>query len=193
MKKIALIPALLGSTRIPDKNLLLVDGFPMAFYVARACQKAGVFDEIYINSENDVFEKMSNMLGVKFYRRKPERGGSRCVMKSKSRQCESSRCQTHDHFLYDFMQAVGPCHLALVHTTSPLIRSSTIQDFMETFEKEEYDSLFSVEERFTETFYNGKPLNFSMSRKIPTQTLQPLQMITWALSGWNTRSSRRFA
>ena len=57
MKKVALIPVLLGSTRIPDKNLLLVDGYPMAFYVARACQKAGAFDEIYLNSEHDIVEK----------------------------------------------------------------------------------------------------------------------------------------
>ncbi len=188
MKKIAMIPVLLGSTRIPDKNLLLVDGWPMAFYVGRACKQSGIFDEIYINSEHDIFEKMAGMLGVKFYRRSPERGGSACVMKSKSRQCESARCQTHDHFLFDFMQTLEPCHLALVHTTSPLIRESTIREFMQTLEKDEYDSLFSVEERFTETLIDGKPLNFSYSRKTPTQTLQPLQMITWALSGWKTSS-----
>lgn len=186
MKRIALIPALLGSTRIPDKNLLLVDGYPMAFYVARACQKSGVFDEIYINSEHDIFEKMANMLGVKFYRRNPSRGGSSCVMKSKSRQCDESRCQTHDHFLFDFMEKRDPCRLALVHTTSPLLQPATIIEFMQKLETEGYDSLFSVEERHTETLHDGKPLNFSFSRKIPTQTLQPLQMITWALSGWKT-------
>ena len=35
MKRVALISALLESTWILDKNLLLVDGSPMAFYVAR--------------------------------------------------------------------------------------------------------------------------------------------------------------
>lgn len=186
MNKIALIPALLGSTRIPDKNLLLVDGYPMAFYVARACLKSGIFDEIYINSEHDIFETMANMLGVKFYRRDPGRGGSACVMKSKSRQCEATRCQTHDHFLFDFMEKRDPCYLALVHTTSPLLQPATIIEFMQKLETGGYDSLFSVEERHTETLHDGKPLNFSFSRKIPTQTLQPLQMITWALSGWRT-------
>ncbi len=122
MKKVALIPVLLGSTRIPDKNLLLVDGYPMAFYVARACQESGIFDEIYINSEHKIFEKIAEVLGVKFYRRSPERGGSACTMSNKSRQCAGTRCQTHDHFLFDFMQSVESSYLALAHTTSPLLR-----------------------------------------------------------------------
>lgn len=188
MKRVAIIPVLFGSTRIPDKNLLLVDGFPLAFYVAQACQRAEIFDEIYINSEHDLFEKMAGMLGVKFYRRSPNHGGSACTMQNKSRQCNSDRCQTHDHFLFDFMQSVGPSHLALVHTTSPLLKGETIRDFMQTFERDQYDSLFSVEERYTETLYQGKPINFSLFKKTPTQTLQPLQTITWALSAWKTTS-----
>ena len=188
MKQVAMIPALLGSTRIPDKNLLMVDGSPMLFYVAQACKESGVFDEIYVNSEHETFGRMAKMLGVQFYRRKPERGGSACRMRNKSRDCQGSRCQTHEHFLFDFMETLGPCRFALVHTTSPLVRPETIREFMATFERERYDSLFSVEERYAETFYGGNPLNFSMTQKIPTQTLQPLQIVTWALSGWKTDS-----
>jgi CMP-N-acetylneuraminic acid synthetase/quercetin dioxygenase-like cupin family protein len=186
MKKIALIPVLLGSTRIPDKNLLLVDGYPMVFYVARACQQAGVFDEIYINSEHETFARIAQMLGVKFYQRKPDRGVSACRMTNKSRQCQGTRCQTNEHFLIDFMETLDPCYLALVHTTSPLLRPEAIKEFMDTLERDEYDSLLSVEERYTEALYGGQPLNFSVSTKVPTQTLQPVQLITWALSAWKT-------
>lgn len=188
MKKVALIPVLLGSTRIPDKNLLLVDGYPMVFHVARACQQSGVFDEVYINSEHERFAQIAQMLGVKFYQRKPDRGGSVCRMSNKSRQCYGTRCQTHDHFLADFMEMLDPCYLAMVHTTSPLLRPEAIKEFMDTLERDEYDSLLSVEERYTEALYGGQPLNFSVSTKVPTQTLQPVQLITWALSGWKTAS-----
>ena len=188
MKRIALIPALLGSTRVPDKNLLLVDGSPLAFYVARACQESGIFDEIYLNSEHEIFAMMAKLLGVQFYRRKPERGSSACRMRNKSRQCTGNRCQTSDHFLYDFMEQFDPCYVVLAHTTSPLITPATLRRFMQTLERDRYDSLLSVEERFTEALYGGKPLNFSIAKKDPTQTLQPVQLITWALSGWNTAS-----
>ena len=74
MKTIAIIPVLLGSTRIPDKNMLLVDGQPMLFYVAKACRESEVFDDIIVSSEHDIFEKLAAMAGVGFFRRDPERG-----------------------------------------------------------------------------------------------------------------------
>ncbi|MFN0116732.1 MAG: cytidylyltransferase domain-containing protein [Elusimicrobiota bacterium] len=189
MKKIAMIPALLGSQRIPDKNLILVDGYPMMFRVVEACKTSGIFDEIYINSEHLIFRDWAQMLGVKFYERPNSRGGSNCEMKNKSRQCNKDRCQTHDHFLYDFMTYLKePVHLALIHTTSPLLKGVTIKKFMQTLEKENYDSLFSVEHKYTETLFAGKPLNFSFAEKIPTQTLPPIEMITWAMTGWKTDS-----
>lgn len=188
MKNVAFIPMLLGSTRIPDKNLILVDGYPMAFYVAKACKESGAFDEIYINSEHDIGQRFADMLGVKFYRRDAARGGSACTMRNKSRDCGGARCQTHDHFLADFMEAVEAEHLALVHTTSPLLRPESIRAFMRMLVDDGYDALFSVEERHTEALFDGRPLNVSMARKIPTQTLTPVQLITWAISGWKTSS-----
>lgn len=186
MKTVAMIPLLLGSTRIPDKNMLLVDGYPLSYYVARACKVSGAFDEVYINSEHEVFRRIPEMVGVAFYRRSPEHGGSACTMRNKSRRCEGTRCQTHDHFLADFMRHVDCSHLVMVHSTSPLLRPETIHAFTRTLIDDGYDSLFSVEERYTETSYDGRPLNFSTSVKIPTQTLPPVQLITWALSGWRT-------
>ncbi len=188
MKNVAIIPMLLGSTRIPDKNLILVDGYPMAFYVAAACKASGMFDEIYINSEHDIGERFATMLGVKFYRRDPSRGGSACTMRNKSRDCNGIRCQTHDHFLADFMEHVPAEHVALIHTTSPLLRPESIRAFMTMLVDEGYDSLFSIEERHTEALFDGRPLNVSMARKIPTQTLTPVQLITWAMTGWRTSS-----
>lgn len=187
-KTVAMIPVLLGSTRIPDKNLILVDGYPMAFYVVEACKAAGVFDEIYINSEHDVAERFAQMLGVKFFRRDPARGGSACRMTNKSRDCQGARCQTHDHFLADFMTKVPVDHVVMVHTTSPLLTPETIRAFVAKLIDESHDSLFSVEERHTEALFDGQPLNLSMSRKIPTQTLKPLQLITWAMTGWRSAS-----
>jgi CMP-N-acetylneuraminic acid synthetase len=185
-----MIPVLLGSTRIPDKNLLMVDGSPMLFYAVQACKDAGVFDEIYVNSENKIFGQMAQKLGVHFYPRRPERGGSVCQMSNRSCYCKRSRCQTHDHFLFDFMETIEPCRLVMVHTTSPLLSSKSIRDFVATLKRDGYDSLVSVEKRFAEAFYEGKPVNFSMFQKSPTQGLKPLQIVSWALSGWKTKSFR---
>jgi CMP-N-acetylneuraminic acid synthetase/quercetin dioxygenase-like cupin family protein len=187
-KIVAVIPMLLGSTRIPEKNLLLVNGYPLAFYVAKACKEAGVFDEIYINSENEIFKQYAEQLGVQFYLRPSERGGSACRMKNKSMDCGGTRCQVHDHFLTDFMEAVPSEYLVQVHTTSPLITAETIRGFCEKIISGEYDSLFTCEPSHAECFLDGQPLNFDKTKKTMTQELKPIEMLSWAISGWKTES-----
>lgn len=185
MNKItAVIPLLLGSTRIPEKNLILVNGYPMAFYVAEACKASGVFNEIYINSENEVFAEYARQLGVKFYKRPAHRGGSQCTMANKSRDCGGRRCQVHDHFLMDFLEAVPTEYLVQVHATSPLIKAETIRGFVQKLAAGEHDSLFSVEELHCETFLGDKPLNFDLAKKTMTQELVPVRKLAWAISGW---------
>jgi CMP-N-acetylneuraminic acid synthetase/mannose-6-phosphate isomerase-like protein (cupin superfamily) len=188
MKTVAMVPLLLNSTRIPDKNLLLVDGYPMAYYVINACKASGVFDEIYINSEHDEIARFAEWLGVSFFKRAADAGGSTCQMTNKSRDCGGARCQTHDHFLYAFMKQVSCDVLVQVHTTSPLIKTETIAQFVKAVHTSGCDSAFTVEERHTETLHDGQPLNFSLSRKLPTQELPPTQIISWAMSAWKVPS-----
>ncbi len=59
-KIVAMIPARLGSQRIPKKNLRLLGDKVLTQWVAQACKDANVFDEIYINSESNVFEKIAS-------------------------------------------------------------------------------------------------------------------------------------
>ena len=58
-KIIAMIPARLGSKRIKNKNLRLLGNKPLIAHVIEAAIKADVFDEIYINSESDIFEEIA--------------------------------------------------------------------------------------------------------------------------------------
>jgi len=45
-KSIAMIPARMGSQRLPKKNLALLDGVPLINRAIRKCREAGCFDEI---------------------------------------------------------------------------------------------------------------------------------------------------
>jgi len=186
MKKVAIIPALLNSKRVHNKNLILVDGFPLIYYVVNSCKKSGAFDEIYISSDDYIFKKMASDLGVNFYKRSPENGGSKCTMSNSSKKCKGERCTIHDHFLMDFISNVECDYLIQVHTTSPLIKPETISSFAKKLEN--LDSQISVEEVYSEAFYNSEPINFNISKKQETQSLKPILPITWALSGWKKDS-----
>ena len=63
-KTIAMIPVRLGSKRVKNKNLRLIDGKPLISYVLETTIKSNIFDEIYINSESDIFEPIAKKYGV---------------------------------------------------------------------------------------------------------------------------------
>jgi CMP-N-acetylneuraminic acid synthetase len=63
-KTIAMIPVRLGSKRVKNKNLRLIDGKPLICYVLETAVKSDIFDEIYINSESDIFEPIAKKYGV---------------------------------------------------------------------------------------------------------------------------------
>jgi len=49
---ICVIPARYGSTRLPGKPLCLIDGLPLVMWVYRNAKAVGVFDEIYVATDD---------------------------------------------------------------------------------------------------------------------------------------------
>jgi len=51
MSVLAMIPARMGSQRLPKKNLALLDGVPLINRAIWICRAAGCFDQIWVNFE----------------------------------------------------------------------------------------------------------------------------------------------
>ena len=67
-----MIPARMGSKRIEKKNIRILNGKPLISYVIEAAIEANCFDEIYINSESEVFKDIAETYKIKFYKRSEE-------------------------------------------------------------------------------------------------------------------------
>ena len=91
MKVIAMIPARLGSKRVKNKNLRLLGGKPLIAHVIETVKETNIFDEIYINSESDVFKQIADSYGINFYKRPSEL---------------STDEATNDDFTLDFMENI---------------------------------------------------------------------------------------
>ena len=52
MKIVCMIPARMGSTRVPKKNIRLLNNKPLVQYVIDAAKESNCFDQIYMNSES---------------------------------------------------------------------------------------------------------------------------------------------
>lgn len=71
MSGVAIIPARGGSSRIPRKNVCDFHGKPMLHYPIAAAKASGLFDTIYVSTEDDGIAKVAYNCGARIIRRPP--------------------------------------------------------------------------------------------------------------------------
>ena len=170
MKIVAMIPARLGSKRIPKKNIRLLNNKPLVQYVIDAAKESECFDEIYLNSESDLLEEIAENTSIKFYKRS---------------EYMSSDEVTNDHFACDFLKNVDCDVLVQILPTSPFISSDEIKCFVSTMVNDKLDTLVSVANQQIECMYLNKPINFDQQKITPpSQEVTPVQAYACSLMAW---------
>lgn len=71
MTKVALIPARGGSRRLPRKNILEVGGVPMLAYPIMAARASGLFEHIYVSTEDKEIAEIAKRYGAEVIERPP--------------------------------------------------------------------------------------------------------------------------
>lgn len=168
-----MIPARIGSQRLVKKNLRYFDGFPLIVRAIKKCIYANCFDEIWVNSDDVVFKEIAEAEGVHFHLRPPELG---------------SDSATSEDFIAEFLLHHVCYHLFQVHSIAPLMTIQDIKSFVEYMQRNDYDCLLSTEEIQIECAFKGQPINFTYDNKKNSQDLDPVQRISWSISGWKSRT-----
>ncbi len=177
MKIIGMIPARLGSTRVKNKNLRLMDKLPLIQYVVESAKKSKYLDELYINSESSIFQEIADRLEVKFYLRDKEL---------------SSDTATNDDFAYDFIKKIDGDILIQLLPTSPFIESDQIDEFIEKMIKDKFDTMVSVSDIQIESMFKNEPLNFERLKKTPpSQSLEPIKAYACGIMGWKYKEFKK--
>jgi CMP-N-acetylneuraminic acid synthetase len=172
-KKIAMIPARLGSQRLKKKNLEIFGKVTLIEYAIQRCKSANIFDAIYVNSESEVFKDYALKQGVNFYHR-PENLGSNQA--------------TSEEFIEDFLKNVECDSLYQVHSITPLLRATDIKSFVEFCEiNPDIDTVLSCINDQIEVAYKNQPINFSLTEKTNSQELTVTQRVTWSITKWSSR------
>jgi len=167
------IPARMGSKRVKQKNLRLLNGRPMISYAIEAAKESGV-SEVYVNSESEIIGKLAEEHGVRFYKRKPEL---------------SEDSVTSDLFNYDFIKTIKPDVLVMVNPVSPLITGEDIDAAIGYFHEGAYDTVITVREERLQAFCEGKPVNFNPEGILPmTQNIPPILLCAWSVCLWRART-----
>ena len=174
MKKIAMIPARLGSKRVPKKNLRLLLGKPMISYAIEAAKESGVFDEIYVNSEAEIFGEIAINLGVKFFKRD---------------SVLSSDTTINDEFLFDFITNTQSDLCVQILPTSPLISANEIRAFVNKQTDESFDTLISVERHQIASVFMDEGINFKQNETHrSSQEMEPVYSYATVLMGWDCQN-----
>jgi len=171
---VAMVPARIGSTRLPMKNLALVDGRPMISYAIEAARNAGVFDRVVVNGDHPVFAEIAARYGAEFYLRPAELGSS--TTKS-------------DDVVADFMEHHPASVTAWVNPTSPLQTADEVRRVVEHFQNENLDSLITVSSAQVHANFKGAPLNYRTDELFAqTQDLEPVELFVYSVMMWRNES-----
>lgn len=72
MSAVAIIPARGGSKRIPRKNIRQFHGKPIIAYSIETAARSGLFDGIYVSTEDAEIAEVANLMGAEVIGRPPE-------------------------------------------------------------------------------------------------------------------------
>jgi CMP-N-acetylneuraminic acid synthetase len=170
---IAMIPARMGSQRLTKKNLRTLGGVPLITRAVRKAKDAGVFDEVWVNSESDEIGAIARAEGVGFHKRPAEL---------------ASDTATSEQFIHEFL-IKHPCEsLFQVHSIAPLLGAPRVAEFVREMQSGRHDVLLSYVPEQIECAIDGKPINFSFDAKTNSQELRPIQRITWSITGWRVNT-----
>src|SRR2546423_15295887 len=130
MKILAMIPARIGSKRIPKKNLRPLNGKPLIQYIMETAKKIPHFADVYLDADDEIFRPLAEAAGVKFYLRPEEFGRD---------------TSTNDEFALDFLEKHQCDVLIQLLPTSPFLTVEEINGFVEEMISGKYETLVSVE------------------------------------------------
>ena len=164
-----MIPARLGSKRIFQKNIRLLNGKPLILYPIELVKGTGLIDEIWVDTEDEALGRYCENHGARFHKRPPELANDSA---------------TNRDFVYEFLKRHDCDYIVMVNTTSPLLREDTFESFLNYIDDNDYDVILSCIDERAETFFRGAPLNFSFLEKVNSQELEPTLKVVWALTSW---------
>lgn len=165
MKNIAIIPARGGSKRLPNKNILLLDGIPLLAHSILFAQKnTDIIDAVFVSTDDDKIKEIAIQYGAKVIHRPTELSGDLEPTVSALRHC------------IELLNDDEIENVILLQPTNPLRPENLLQEAFEVYERNSCDSLFTVtrnHQKFGKISNNEfLPFNYEPGQR--SQDLEPL-------------------
>ena len=164
MKVVAFVPIKLNSQRLPNKNILPIAGHPLCWHLCHSLLNVSEINEVYVYcSEERVTEYLPE--GI--------------IFKKRDKSLDGNLVKGFDIYR-SFIREVDADLYILAHTTSPFIKSSTIENALNHIIHNGHDSAFSAERVQTFAWYKNMPINYDLNDVPRTQDMEPIWVETSA-------------
>ncbi len=159
MKKVvALIPIKLNNQRLPGKNTKPLGDKVLCQYLFDTLRQVEIIDEAYVFCSDDSIRQY--MPDEIHFLQRPK-------------QLDTDSTKSKD-IIQKFIETVDSDIYALMHVTQPFIKAGTIADTVSKVKEEDYDSAFVAHQIREFAWYDGKPINYSLTNVVRTQELEPV-------------------
>lgn len=160
---VAFIPVRGGSKSIPLKNIKLINGKPLVYWVIKAACGCKYIDKVYVATDSQVIRDT-----VKEFKY----DGNTCSFLRKieviDRSAESASDTASTEFaMLEFANRYDFDNIVLIQATSPLLQSNDLERGFEIFNKRDTDSVLSVVKQKRFHWSNdekgfAKPINYDV-------------------------------
>jgi len=166
MKNIAIIPARGGSKRLPQKNIKLLDGFPLlSFSILFAQANSEIIDEIYVSTDDEDIKNIALKYGAKVIDRPKDLSGDLEPTVSALKHVLQSIDSEFDN-------------VVLLQATNPIRPKNLLKEAFEIYQKENSNSLFTVSRNHKKfgkiTDQKFIPYNYKIGQR--SQDIEPLYL-----------------
>jgi len=80
LQAVAVLPARRGSKRVPEKNLALFRGKPLIAHTIEQALESGVFDHVFVSTDDEKIKKVASDYSVEILARRPELAGDKATL-----------------------------------------------------------------------------------------------------------------
>ena len=144
IKTIAIIPARGGSKRLPNKNLMLLNGIPLLAHSILFAQKHSFIDAVYVTTDDANIKKFALEYGAKVIDRPVALSGD---------------FEPTISALKHVLEQIAPVeNIILLQPTNPLRPENLLNEAFDIFNKNNCESLFTVSPNHQKL---GKILNYN--------------------------------
>ena len=127
-KFLAVIPAQGGSTRLPKKNIRNLLGKPLISWTIQSAKKSNLLDKILVSTDDEEIKNIAKNSNIEIHHRSPELANEFSLIVDT---------------LNDIILKYSGFNILVLNPTSPIRNDSLIDDCIEKFSKNNYDSLAS--------------------------------------------------